>query len=35
MWQPPELAGEHALDEQRYRAGQPNIYDVVPAGIPL
>jgi uncharacterized protein with NAD-binding domain and iron-sulfur cluster len=34
LWQPSELSPEFALDEQRYKAAQPNIYDTVPAGVP-
>jgi uncharacterized protein with NAD-binding domain and iron-sulfur cluster len=35
LWRPPELDAALRLDEQRYHAGQPNILDVVPAGVPL
>lgn len=35
LWQPSELDAAFRLDEQRYRAGQPNILDVVPAGVAL
>jgi hypothetical protein len=35
LWQPSELAATFALDEQRYRAGQPNVLDTLPAGVPL
>ncbi len=35
LWQPAELGAAFALDEQRYRAGQPNVLDVLPAGAPL
>jgi uncharacterized protein with NAD-binding domain and iron-sulfur cluster len=35
LWQPSELGALFSLDEQRYKAGQPNIYDTVPAGVPL
>jgi hypothetical protein len=35
LWQPSELDGAFRLDEVRYRSGQPNIYDIVPAGLPF
>jgi uncharacterized protein with NAD-binding domain and iron-sulfur cluster len=35
LWQPPELALEFQVDELRYKAGQPNILDIVPAGVSL
>jgi uncharacterized protein with NAD-binding domain and iron-sulfur cluster len=35
LWQPPGLALEFQIDEQRYKTGQPNILDIVPAGLPL
>jgi hypothetical protein len=35
LWQPAELDVAFRLDEQRYKAGQPNLLDVVPAGVPL
>lgn len=34
LWQPRGLSAEFTLDEQRYRSGQPNIYDT-PAGSPV
>jgi uncharacterized protein with NAD-binding domain and iron-sulfur cluster len=35
LWQPVELEAVRTLDEQRYKSGQPNLLDVVPAGVPL
>jgi uncharacterized protein with NAD-binding domain and iron-sulfur cluster len=35
LWQPPGLTLEFGVDEQRYKTGQPNILDIVPAGLPL
>jgi hypothetical protein len=35
LWQPSELDAAFRLDEQRYKAGQPNLLDVVPADVPL
>jgi hypothetical protein len=35
LWQPSELALQFGIDEQRYRAGEPNLYDTIPASIPL
>jgi uncharacterized protein with NAD-binding domain and iron-sulfur cluster len=35
LWQPSELSAEFHLDAQRYAAGQPNIFDTVPTGVPL
>jgi hypothetical protein len=35
LWQPSELALEFKIDEQRYKTGQPNLYDIVPAGLGL
>ena len=35
LWQPSELDAAFRLDEQRYKAGQPNVLDIVPAGVAL
>jgi uncharacterized protein with NAD-binding domain and iron-sulfur cluster len=35
LWQPAELAGVRALDEQRYKSAQPNLLDLIPAKLPL
>lgn len=35
LWEPPEFDEEKAIDEQLYRAGQPNLLDIVPAAVPL
>jgi hypothetical protein len=35
LWRPPELDAVFALDERRYKAGQPNLLDIIPAGVPL
>ncbi|MDX6616171.1 MAG: hypothetical protein QOD60_1262, partial [Solirubrobacterales bacterium] len=35
LWEPPELDTVKKIDELRYLAGQPNLLDVVPAGVPL
>jgi hypothetical protein len=35
LWQPKELDGVRGLDAQRYKAGQPNLLDVIPARVPL
>jgi uncharacterized protein with NAD-binding domain and iron-sulfur cluster len=35
LWQPSELDAAFRVDEQRYHAGQPNVLDVVPAGVSL
>jgi len=34
LWQPSELDGVRQVDEQRYRSGQPNLLDTVPAAVP-
>jgi uncharacterized protein with NAD-binding domain and iron-sulfur cluster len=34
LWQPAELDATRNTDEQRYKAGQPNALDTVPAGVP-
>jgi uncharacterized protein with NAD-binding domain and iron-sulfur cluster len=35
LWQPSELDAVRNIDELRYRAGQPNLLDIVPAALPL
>jgi uncharacterized protein with NAD-binding domain and iron-sulfur cluster len=35
LWRPSELDAAVRIDEQRYKAGQPNLLDIVPAGVPL
>jgi hypothetical protein len=35
LWQPTELAGVRSIDQQRYKAGLPNVLDTIPAGLPL
>jgi uncharacterized protein with NAD-binding domain and iron-sulfur cluster len=35
LWQPAELDAVRRLDEQLYKAGQPNALDIVPAAVPL
>ena len=35
LWEPAEYATAKQTDDERYRAGQPNLVDVVPAGVPL
>src|SRR5437763_15378529 len=35
LWQPAELGAQFQLDQQRYKEKQPNVYDVVPAGVGL
>jgi hypothetical protein len=35
LWQPAELDAVRKIDAQRYKAGQPNVLDIVPAGVPL
>jgi hypothetical protein len=35
LWRPSELDAAFALDERRYKAGQPNLLDVVPPSVPL
>jgi hypothetical protein len=35
LWQPAELDTARQIDEQRYKAGQPNVLDTVPAAVPL
>jgi hypothetical protein len=35
LWEPSELDGTKQIDAERYKAGQPNLLDTVPAGIPL
>jgi hypothetical protein len=35
LWQPRQLDAMRRLDEQRYKRGQPNLLDVIPAGLPL
>jgi uncharacterized protein with NAD-binding domain and iron-sulfur cluster len=35
LWQPAELDSVRQIDEQRYKAGQPNLLDILPAGVPL
>lgn len=35
LWQPKQLDAVRNLDAALYRAGQPNLLDVIPAGIPL
>jgi hypothetical protein len=35
LWQPAELNATRNIDAQRYKAGQPNLLDTVPAGVPL
>jgi uncharacterized protein with NAD-binding domain and iron-sulfur cluster len=35
LWQPTELAGVRNIDQQRYKAGLPNVLDTIPAGLPL
>lgn len=35
LWEPAEYAAAKQADEQRYRAGQPNLLDVTPASLPL
>ena len=34
LWQPSELDSVFAIDAQRYKAGQPNLLDIIPASIP-
>ena len=34
LWEPPEYDSAKALDERLYRAGRPNVLDVVPAAVP-
>ena len=34
LWEPPEYDGAKGVDEQRYRAGQPNALDTLPSGVP-
>jgi hypothetical protein len=35
LWQPSELDADFRIDAQRYKAGQPNLLDIIPASIPL
>jgi uncharacterized protein with NAD-binding domain and iron-sulfur cluster len=35
LWQPSQLDSSFALDQQRYRAGQSNALDTLPADVPL
>lgn len=35
LWEPAEFDEAKAIDAQRYRAGQPNVLDVVPAAAPV
>jgi uncharacterized protein with NAD-binding domain and iron-sulfur cluster len=34
LWEPPEYDGAKGVDEQRYRAGQPNAFDSSPSQVP-
>jgi hypothetical protein len=34
LWQPAELDSVRQIDEMRYKAGQPNALDTVPAAVP-
>jgi uncharacterized protein with NAD-binding domain and iron-sulfur cluster len=34
LWEPPQWDSAKQLDAQRYAAGQPNLLDTVPAGVP-
>jgi hypothetical protein len=35
LWQPAELSAVRALDERRYKSGQPNLLDGIPVKLPL
>jgi uncharacterized protein with NAD-binding domain and iron-sulfur cluster len=35
LWQPTELAAVRNIDQQRYKARQPNILDTIPAELPV
>ena len=35
LWQPAELGAVRQLDEQLYKAGQPNALDIAPAAVPV
>lgn len=35
LWEAPIFDGAKDVDEQRHRSGQPNLLDLVPAGVPL
>jgi uncharacterized protein with NAD-binding domain and iron-sulfur cluster len=35
LWEAPTWDHAKDIDEQRYRASQPNLLDLVPAGLPL
>jgi hypothetical protein len=34
LWEPPEFDSAKRVDEGRYKAGQPNVLDVLPAAVP-
>jgi hypothetical protein len=34
LWQPSEFNALYAIDAQRYKAGDPNLLDIIPASIP-
>ena len=34
LWEPPTWGPAKRVDEQRYRLGQPNLLDLLPAGVP-
>jgi hypothetical protein len=35
LWEPPQYDGAKKVDEQLYRAGQPNALDLVPSALPV
>jgi hypothetical protein len=35
LWQPAELDSLRQVDQQRYKSGQPNLLDTIPAALPL
>jgi hypothetical protein len=35
LWQPAQLDSLRQVDQERYKAGQPNLLDTIPAAIPL